>query len=82
MKGRGAVDLVVKLFGCAQVLDVGSYDTGRRTVGEQNEARTEMILFSMGHMVSARDAGGLQGRKLHFCTRDGGVCPHRAGGNK
>jgi chemotaxis protein CheD len=82
MKDRGAVDLVVKLFGGAQVLDVGSYGAGRRTVGEQNVARTEMVLSSLGLMVSARDTGGQQGRKLHFCTRDGVVYLHRVGGKK
>jgi chemotaxis protein CheD len=67
-------DLVVKLFGGAQMLDVG---LAKGTVGEQNVARAEEMLTSLGLSVSARDTGGLRGRKLFFCTRGGDVFMRR-----
>jgi chemotaxis protein CheD len=79
MRAYGAADLVVKLFGGAQVLDVGSYDATRNTVGEMNVARSKMILASLGLVIAAQDTGGFQGRKLYFCTRDGAVYLHRMG---
>lgn len=82
MRERGATDLVVKLFGGAQVLDVGSYDSARTTVGEQNVLRSEEMLAALGLVIAARDTGGLQGRKLYFCTRDGAVYLHRMGRKK
>ncbi len=82
LKERGAASLVVKLFGGAQVLDVGGYDACRQTVGEQNVERTEQVLASLGLLISAQDTGGLRGRKLYFCTRDGTVYVHRVGGEK
>jgi chemotaxis protein CheD len=66
-------DLVVKLFGGAQVLDVGENDPGRLTIGDQNVAKAEEELKSLGFSVTARDTGGLLGRKLFFCTRSGDV---------
>jgi chemotaxis protein CheD len=79
MRECGAIDLVVKLFGGAQVLDAGSYDVTRNTVGEMNVARSKMILASLGLVIAAQDTGGFQGRKLYFCTRDGAVYLHRMG---
>jgi len=79
MKESGAVDLVVKLFGGAQVLDIGSYASEKRTVGEQNVAQAEMVLAELGLEIAARDTGGIQGRKLYFCTRGGDVYLHRMG---
>lgn len=79
MSGAGTGDLVVKLFGGAQVLDLDSYAPDRRTVGEQNVARAELVLAELGLALTARDTGGLQGRKLYFCTRRGDVFLHRMG---
>jgi len=79
MRESGATDLVVKLFGGAQVLDIGSYSSEKRTVGEQNVARAELVLAGLGLEVTARDTGGIQGRKLYFCTRDGDVFLNRMG---
>lgn len=71
-------DLVVKLFGGAQMLDVGGgYSQAKGSVGEQNVARAEAVLAALGLKVSARDTGGLSGRKLFFCTRDGDVFMRR-----
>jgi chemotaxis protein CheD len=66
-------DLVVKLFGGAQVLEVRANDSGRLTIGDQNVEKAEEELKSLGFTVTARDTGGLQGRKLFFCTRSGDV---------
>lgn len=82
MRERGATDLVVKLFGGAQVLAVESYDAARSTVGEMNVARSEMILSSLGLTIAAQDTGGFQGRKIYFCTWDGDVYLHRMGRKK
>ena len=75
-------ELVVKLFGGAQVLDAGEGTSSRRTVGEQNVARAGEILASLGLKVAANDTGGLRGRKLFFCTRNGDVFLRRMGRNK
>jgi chemotaxis protein CheD len=66
-------DLEVKLFGGAQVLNVGERQPDRHTVGDQNVAQAEAVLAALGLVVSARDTGGLKGRKLFFCTRSGDV---------
>lgn len=70
-------DLVVKLFGGAQVLDIGERAVGRLTVGDQNVARAEAVLSDLGLVVAVRDTGGLRGRKLFFCTRSGDVYVRR-----
>lgn len=77
--GAGS-DLVVKMFGGAQVLNLVTNTPARRTVGEQNVARAEAVLASLGLTVSASDIGGLRGRKLFFCTRDGDVYLRRMTG--
>lgn len=79
IRESGAVDLIVKLFGGAQVLDFNSHDLGRKTVGEQNVLQAEKILESLGLDIAARDTGGVRGRKLFFCTRNGDVFLHRMG---
>ena len=66
-------DLVVKLFGGARVLNVGEGGSPGRTVGEQNVARALEILEDLGLKVNSADTGGVVGRKLYFCTRDGDV---------
>ena len=69
----GCTDMIVKLFGGAQVLDPRGYDSWRPAVGEQNVASAETTLTSLGLKISARDTGGFQGRKIRFCTRRGDV---------
>ncbi len=75
-------DLVVKLFGGAQVLNVGENKSAKLTIGEQNVSKADEVLESFGLTVSARDTGGLQGRKLFFCTRSGDVYMRRMRGRK
>lgn len=70
-------DLVVKLFGGAQVLAVGERLPERQVVGDQNIAKAEAVLASLGLSVAVRDTGGFQGRKLFFCTRTGDVFVRR-----
>lgn len=70
-------DLTVKLFGGAQVLEVGESDPERLTIGDQNVSKAEQMLMSLGWTISARDTGGLKGRKLFFCTRSGDVYMRR-----
>lgn len=70
--GAGS-DLVIKLFGGAQLLNVGAPAADKQSVGDQNVAQAEAVLASLGLSVSARDTGGLRGRKLFFCTRSGDV---------
>lgn len=66
-------NLVVKLFGGARVLNVGSAESTGYSVGEQNVARALEVIASLGLSVAGEDTGGLVGRKLYFCTRDGDV---------
>jgi chemotaxis protein CheD len=70
-------DLTVKLFGGAQVLDVGEGNPTKQTVGDQNVAKAEEMLKSLGLTISVQDTGGMQGRKLFFCTRSGDVYMRR-----
>lgn len=70
-------DLVVKLFGGARVLNVGDNKSTKLTIGDQNVVQAEAVLASLGLAVSARDTGGLRGRKLFFCTRSGDVFMRR-----
>ena len=71
--GAASNNLVVKMFGGAQMLNVGNIEAAGRTVGEQNVSRALEILSSLGLAVASSDTGGLVGRKLYFCTRDGNV---------
>lgn len=66
-------DLVVKMFGGAQVLNVGDSRSTKLTIGEQNVAKADEVLGSLGLTITARDTGGMHGRKLYFCTRSGDV---------
>ncbi len=73
MEHDGGNDLVVKLFGGAQVLDTGEPAPEKQTVGDQNIAQAEAVLASLGLAVSVCDTGGYRGRKLFFCTQNGDV---------
>jgi chemotaxis protein CheD len=70
-------DLIVKVFGGAQVLDTGENNANKRTIGEQNISKAEQMLNLLGLTVTAQDTGGLHGRKLFFCTRSGDVYVRR-----
>lgn len=68
-----AGNLVVKLFGGARTLVVGEDEATGCSVGEQNVARALEVVSTLGLAVAGADTGGLVGRKLFFCTRDGDV---------
>lgn len=70
-------DLVVKLFGGAQVLNSSGVAPPKQTVGDQNVAMAVAMLASMGLAVTVCDTGGTRGRKLYFCTRSGNVFVRR-----
>lgn len=76
----GAVDdMVVKLFGGAQVLDAANYSATRMTIGEQNVKQAEAVLAALGLTVSKADTGGVRGRKLFFSMKTGDVYLRRMG---
>ena len=76
----GAIDdMVVKLFGGAQVLDAANYSSTRLTVGEQNVARAEEVFKSLGLTVAKSDIGGVRGRKLFFSIKNGDVFLRKMG---
>lgn len=64
---------MVKLFGGAQVLNIGTQSPQKQTVGCQNVMMAEAVLASLGMAITTRDTGGNRGRKLFFCTRSGDV---------
>ena len=72
-------DIVVKLFGGAQVLALENYAPARLTIGEMNVARAEEILNQLGLTVTNVDIGGCYGRKLYFSTMNGAVYIRRMG---
>lgn len=70
-------DMVIKLFGGAQVLDGSDYGEGRRTVGEQNIMQAKKILDDLGLSIESADIGGKHGRKLFFSIKTGKVYMHK-----
>lgn len=73
MVGLGAADdMIVKLFGGANVLGTGG-EASVHAIGSRNVEAAEEILSRLSLTVAARDTGGTNGRKLVFCTRSGDV---------
>ncbi|MBV5316273.1 MAG: chemotaxis protein CheD [Desulfobulbaceae bacterium] len=70
--GAGA-DLIVKLFGGAQVMVGGQSTDIRQSVGEQNIAQAKKVLEQLGLVVAKEDIGGKLGRKLLFSIKTGDV---------
>jgi chemotaxis protein CheD len=69
----GLPDMVIKLFGGAQVL-AGGYSTAlRKSVGEQNVLQAHIILEQLGLRIAKTDIGGKLGRKLFFSIKTGDV---------
>jgi len=66
-------DLVIKLFGGAQVLAKGQATSGRPSVGEQNINQAKSILKQLGLAIASEDVGGCSGRKLLFSIKTGDV---------
>jgi len=78
-KYGGIADLVVKLFGGAQVLDAANYSLTRLTVGEQNVTGAEAEIKRLGLKVAKSDTGGVSGRKLLFSIKNGDVYMRKMG---
>ncbi len=72
-------DMVVKLFGGAQVLDALTYTSEKLTIGEQNVALAEEVINSLGLTVSKANTGGVRGRKLFFSIKNGDVYLRKMG---
>ena len=76
----GAIDdMVVKLFGGAQVLDAANYSSTKLTVGEQNVALAEVVFKELGLTAAKTDVGGVRGRKLFFSIKNGDVYLRKMG---
>lgn len=62
----GRADLVVKLFGEAQVLTKSDYDEGRKTLGEQNILQAEKFLRSLDCRLSKPISAERKGENSFF----------------
>jgi chemotaxis protein CheD len=69
----GKDDLVVKLFGGAQVLGCGQNIGAMKSIGEQNVIQAKKILEVLNLSITNADIGGKQGRKLLFSIKTGDV---------
>lgn len=78
-KYGATADMVVKVFGGAQVLDVANYSTTKATVGEQNVAKAEEVFTSLGLSAVKADVGGVRARKLFFSIKNGDVYLRKMG---
>ena len=70
-------ELVVKVFGGADVLHVAETSRHRPTVGALNCKAALEVLEEEGFTVSASDLGGTRGRRIHFHTGTGEVLLYR-----
>jgi chemotaxis protein CheD len=66
-------DLVIKLFGGAQVLVDSTKLENRRIVGEMNIVQAQKVLTQLGLKITRSDIGGTLGRKLFFSIKTGDV---------
>ena len=74
MQEHGAhTDMIIKLFGGAQVLGGNYSTTARRSVGEQNIIQAKKTLDQLGLTIAKEDIGGTSGRKLFFSIKTGDV---------
>ncbi len=72
-EGGSKTDLVVKLFGGAQVLVESTKVETRRMVGEMNIIQAKKVLALLGLHITKADIGGTFGRKLFFSIKTGDV---------
>jgi len=75
--GANRFELVVKVFGGADVLPVSQALKHKPTVGAMNCRVAMDVLAEEGLTVSATDLGGIRGRKIQFHTGTGEVLLHR-----
>jgi len=69
----GHTEMIIKLFGGAQVLAGGYSTTAKLSVGEQNIIQAHKTLNQLGLLITNADIGGTLGRKLHFSMKTGDV---------
>jgi chemotaxis protein CheD len=77
--GVKGCEIEVKVFGGADVLDIGKSARSRPTVGAQNCAAAMETLAAEGLTISACDVGGRRGRRVDFHTGTGEVLLRRLG---
>jgi chemotaxis protein CheD len=65
-------DMIVKVFGGAQVLGYGDVDGGK-SVGKQNILQAQKTLEALQLRFICSDIGGTMGRKLYFSMINGDV---------
>ena len=75
--GASRNELVVKVFGGADVLYVAETRRHRATVGALNSKAALDVLAEEGLTVFASDLGGIRGRRIHFHTGTGEVLLYR-----
>ena len=73
MEYGARADMVIKLFGGAQVLAGSDYSDIRKSIGGQNIIQAHKTLEQLGLSVSKSDTGGTNGRKLLFSIKTGDV---------
>ncbi len=66
-------NLVVKIFGGAQMLDHGGSVSSASQPGARNIVMARKMLQEYGCRIEAEDCGGFQGRKVYFCSHTGDV---------
>ncbi len=66
-------ELIIKLFGGAQVLAGRHATRNRRSVGEQNIFQAKKTLEQLDLVIATTDIGGTLGRKLFFSIKTGDV---------
>ncbi len=62
-----------KIFGGAKMLDHGMFASSISQPGEKNIYMARKMLQEYGCQIEADDCGGLQGRKIFFCSHTGDV---------
>ena len=67
--GAATQRLVAKVVGGASIL--GSGVSSRQSIGDQNAAVAQQILDKHGIAITAKQTGGVRGRKLLFHTGNG-----------
>jgi len=77
--GASRQELVIKVFGGADVLQVGWAVQDRPTIGAMNCLSAEEALESEGLAIFASDVRGTRGRRISFDTATGVVLLHRLG---
>jgi len=79
-RGVPCSGIEAKIFGGAEMFHTDRGEDGGDSVGRQNVAKAREVLAVEGVRVAACDVGGLQGRKIFFCTDSGEVFLRRLNG--